>query len=77
MNLTAIAIVAIICWCIVSIVESFKSKQKQKVSDATTKSLQADIAALQQRIETLEKIVTDEEYELKRKFRDLDNDNVA
>ncbi len=76
MNMTAIAIVAIIAWALVSIVESRKEKNKglaKKDRDA----LEAEIATLKERVATLEKIVTDDGYDLKKQFADLDKDKVA
>lgn len=76
MNMTAIAIVAIIAWALVSIVESRKEKNKglaKKDRDA----LEAEIAQLKERVATLEKIVTDDGYDLKKQFADLEKDKVA
>lgn len=76
MNVTAIAIVAIIAWALVSIVESRKEKNKglaKKDRDA----LETEIATLKERVATLEKIVTDDGYDLKKQFADLEKDKVA
>lgn len=77
MNMTAIAIVAICAWAIVSIVDRAKDKSTKKVSTKERESYQADIAALKERVSVLEKIVTDEKYDLKRQFADLEKDKVA
>jgi hypothetical protein len=77
MNTTAIAIVAIVAWAIVSIVDRAKDKSTKKVSTKERESYQADIAALKERVSVLEKIVTDEKYDLKRQFADLEKDKVA
>jgi hypothetical protein len=80
MNMTAIAIVAIACWAIVELVNGPKNKKKQKSNnepDQATLALQQEIAAMRERIETLEKIVTDEKYDLHRQFDDLKKDKVA
>jgi hypothetical protein len=77
MNTTAIAIVAIVAWAIVSIVDRAKDKSAKKVSTKERESYQADIAALKERVSVLEKIVTDEKYDLKRQFADLEKDKVA
>jgi len=77
MNTTAIAIVAIVAWAIVSIVDRAKDKSTKKVSTKERESYQADIAALKERVSVLEKIVTDEKYDLKRQFSDLEKDKVA
>lgn len=76
MDITAIAIVGIICWTIVSLVDSRKSKNKNKppvVQDNRAMQLQMD--QMQARIETLEKIVTDEKYDLHRQFDQLSKDS--
>ena len=80
MNITAIAIVALICWAIVELVNGPKGKKKNK-KDADqinlANDLERDVAVMRDRIETLEKIVTDEKYDLNRKFDDLKKDKVA
>ncbi|QPG04989.1 hypothetical protein IT774_12640 [Salinimonas marina] len=78
MNLTAIAIVAIVASVIYKIVEAgCRVRQSKRTSDARTEQYEAEIAELRERIEVLEKIVTDESYDLKRQFKDLDKDKVA
>lgn len=80
MNMTAIAIVALVCWAIVELVNGPKGKNKDK-KDADqvnlTNDLEREVAAMRERIETLEKIVTDEKYDLNRQFDDLKKDKVA
>ncbi len=78
MNTTAIAIIAIICWAIVSIVRSGKDsgKVKEKIAQEND-GLRAEIDGLKDRIATLEAIVTDEKYSLKREFENLKKDNAA
>lgn len=76
MNMTAIAIVAIIAWALVSIVESRKEKNKG-VAKKERDALEAEIATLKERVATLEKIVTDDGYDLKKQFADLEKDKVA
>ena len=80
MNITAIVIVAIVCWAIVELVNGSKNKKKDK-KDAEQVNLASDVerqlAAMRERIETLEKIVTDEKYDLNRQFDDLKKDKVA
>ncbi|MFQ3198433.1 MAG: hypothetical protein ACI8R9_000595 [Paraglaciecola sp.] len=77
MNLTAIAIVAIICWAIVELTNGSKSKKKNKVDSQLNDELKQQVADLKVRIETLEKIVTDERYDLDRQFNNLNKDRVA
>lgn len=80
MNMTAIAIVALVCWAIVELVNGPRGKKKDK-KDADqvnlTNDLEREVAAMRERIETLEKIVTDEKYDLNRQFDDLKKDKVA
>ncbi|TDF39405.1 hypothetical protein EYS14_07750 [Alteromonadaceae bacterium M269] len=77
MNITAIAIVGIICWAIVELVQGGKNKKKGKAYDADIARLQGEIDTMRERIATLEKIVTEEPYDLKRQFKDLEKDKVA
>jgi hypothetical protein len=77
MNITAIAIVGIICWAIVELVQGGKNKKKGKVYDKDIAALQGEIDAMRERIATLERIVTEEPYDLKRQFKDLEKDKVA
>jgi hypothetical protein len=80
MNMTAIAIVALVCWAIVELVNGPKGKKKDK-KDADqvnlTNDLEREVVAMRERIETLEKIVTDEKYDLNRQFDDLKKGKVA
>ncbi|WP_100642186.1 hypothetical protein [Alteromonas facilis] len=82
MNATAIAIVAIICWTLVKLTDSRKSKKKDKAeTDVTSENaqLRGRLDAMQERIEVLERIVTDEKYDLNRQFDNLrkDSDRAA
>ena len=77
MNMTAIAIVAIICWAIVELTNGPKSKKKDKQDTQTSDRALEEISALKERVETLEKIVTDEKYDLNRQFNDLKKEKVA
>jgi len=78
-DMTAIAIVAICAWALVTIVESAKDKSKKKlsISNKETEAYKAEIAELKERVSVLEKIVTDERYDLKKQFADLESDRVA
>ncbi len=74
MNMTPIAIVAIICWALVSLTNTVfgrrkSSSQSKRVDEETAKT----IADLQDRVATLEKIVTDEKYNLNKEFENLKN----
>ena len=75
--MTAIAIVAIVCWAIVELVNGPRLKKKDKQDNQTSNRALEEISALKDRIETLEKIVTDEKYDLNRQFDDLKKDKVA
>lgn len=77
MNMTAIAIVAICAWALVSIVDSAKDKSKRKLNNKEADAYKAEIAELKERVSVLEKIVTDERYDLKKQFADLEKDRVA
>jgi phage shock protein B len=80
MNITAIVIVAVICWAIVELVNGPKGKKKDKKNVDQinlANDLERDMAIMRERIETLEKIVTDEKYDLNRQFDDLKKDKVA
>ena len=76
MNVTAVAIIAIIAGTIISIVESGK-KKSSKADKLENEQLRRDVAQLQERIEVLERIVTDSSYDLKKQFKDLEKDKVA
>ncbi|NDV89822.1 hypothetical protein GTH32_01255 [Alteromonas sp. 345S023] len=77
MNLTAIFIVGIVCWAIVAIIDSVKDKSKDKLSSKQAQTYESEIASLKERVSVLEKIVTDEKYDLKKQFDDLEKDKVA
>lgn len=76
MNVTAVAIIAIIAGTIISLFKSGKEKSA-KSDKKENEMLRAEVAQLQERVEVLERIVTDSSYELKKQFRDLDKDKVA
>lgn len=80
MNLTAIIIVGTICWAIVALVNGPKHRKKDNSSQqqaAENKTLREDMEKLRERVEVLEKIVTDEKYSLKREFENLKKDDAA
>jgi phage shock protein B len=77
MNTTAIAIVAIVCWAIVKLVNGPRDKKFNKQDTQKNTELEQHVLRLQDRIETLEKIVTDDKYDLNRQFNDLKKDRVA
>ncbi len=72
MDLTAIIIVAIVFGSVVAIVKTVFNhvgeRHKLKHFDNGTAS---EIERLKERIATLEKIVTDENYQLKKEFENL------
>ncbi len=77
MNMTAVAIVAICAWALVTIIESAKDKKGRKLNTKEADAYKAEIAELKERVSVLEKIVTDERYDLKKQFADLEKDRVA
>lgn len=79
MNVTAVFIVFIVAMSIVKLVELVMKKHpdSKRVDDGQLAAYQRQIDELKERVATLEAIVTDESYELKKKFKDLDNDKVA
>lgn len=77
MNMTAIFIVGICAWALVAIVNGVKDNRKSKKHIQKDAAMESEIAQLKERIEVLEKIVTDENYDLKKQFKDLEKDRVA
>lgn len=77
MDITAIAIVGIIAWTIVSITGATKDKRAAKKNSYQSDELTKEVAALKERVSVLEKIVTDEKYDLKKQFDALEKDRVA
>ena len=74
MNLTAILIVAIIVVGITSIISTLsnkKNKGSNKFSKQERDDIQVQIQQMNARIETVERIVTDEKYTLNQQFADL------
>lgn len=71
MNMTAIAIVAISCWALVEIINGGKRRKQSTFKGQEFDQMQQEIVQLKQRVETLEKIVTDEKYDLKRQIDNL------
>ena len=76
--LTAIVALSIIGDFVVKIVKAANSKQGSKVAVETMKDLEAELAVMEQdledaraRIEVLEKIVTDDTYQLNKDINDL------
>lgn len=60
-----VAIIAIICWALVSIFSS-KKKNKDKQQDQDNSKLHDEISDLKARVAALEKIITDDGYQLKK-----------
>lgn len=72
MDLTAIAIVGIVFGCITAITKSvLKHRSESKMVSSDSHALKSEITQLKERVATLEKIVTDEKYSLKREFDNL------
>lgn len=77
MNMTAVAIVAIICWAIVELTNSGKAKRKSKGDSREADALREEVSELRERVATLERIVTDEKYSLNKEFENLKKDDAA
>jgi flagellar motility protein MotE (MotC chaperone) len=80
MNLTAIIIVAIVVGGITSIISTLsdnKRKRVNKFNDKERDELLKQIAEMNERIQTLERIVTDEKYSLNKEFENLKRDSAA
>ena len=78
MNLTAIGIIAIICWTIIKLTGKDKKIAKQQpAQDQEKAELQQQMHTLKERIAVLEAIVTDEKYALKREFENLSRNRAA
>lgn len=78
MNLTAIAIIAIICWTIIKLTNRDKKEPKQvNQTNQENADLQQKLIVMNERIAVLEAIVTDEKYVLKREFDNLSRDKAA
>ena len=78
MNMTAVGIIALICWMVVSIVKTVQAKEHRKKDNAEhkdlqdyTKEIEKRLEEMSERIATLEKIVTDEKYQLNKEFEKL------
>ena len=71
MNITAVAIVAICCWAVVELVNGKKNKKPPQGPSKEQEHMSQEITQLKERVATLEKIVTDEKYDLKRQFETL------
>jgi flagellar motility protein MotE (MotC chaperone) len=80
MNLTAIIIVAIVVGGITSIISTLSDNKRKKVNkfnDKERDELLKQIAEMNERIQTLERIVTDEKYSLNKEFENLKRDSAA
>ncbi|WP_342804757.1 hypothetical protein [Alteromonas sp. M12] len=78
MNLTAIAIIAIICWTIIKLTGKDKKEVKQVTQpQQENDELKQQLTVMQERIAVLEAIVTDEKYVLKREFDNLERNKAA
>ena len=79
MNVTAVVIVAIVFSALVHVVNTiFGKRNRHHASDLnkatqTITTLQAEVDSLKDRVKTLEKIVTDEKYQLNKEFENLKN----
>ncbi|MGB3725466.1 MAG: hypothetical protein WA981_06845 [Glaciecola sp.] len=75
MDLTAIAIVGIIAYSIVSITRAATSNKKSKGSTSALEQehaqMKQELQKMSERIVVLEKIITDEKYQLNKAFSSL------
>jgi hypothetical protein len=75
MDITAIAIVGIICYSIVSFTKQRSPSKKDKAAENELQyehsQMQEELAEMAQRLAVLEKIVTDEKYQLNKEFESL------
>lgn len=65
-----VIIVAISCGA--GVYNNYLKTRKQEAGNAPSEDLVAQLDALQERVEVLEKIVTDEKYQLHRELNDLE-----
>lgn len=72
MDITAIAIVGIICYGIVSLSKNRSPGKQNKALENQLREeheqMQKELHVMAERLAVLEKIVTDEKYQLKREF---------
>lgn len=66
-----VAIVAIIFGCIYAMYEVYVKSQAKKANNVNEEALKKEIAELRNRLEVLEKVVTDEGYQLKKEINSL------
>ena len=76
MSWTAVFIVGICCWAIVAITKGAggsRKKDKQAMSDLQQEheKLRGELDLMKERLVILEKIVTDEKYDLNKEFANL------
>ena len=72
------AVVVIVAILAGTIISTSKHKAKNNHADNDkTNELEKEVEALKARIITLEKIVTAPGYDLKKQFKDLEDDRVA
>lgn len=72
-----VAIVAIICWAIVEVVNGPKRKKRPPAEQAEIEALQSQVNEMRERIQVLEKLVTDEKYSLNKEFENLRKGDAA
>lgn len=76
MDITAIAVVGIIAYAIVSVAKGPRTSKKNKAFESQLQSehtqMQQDMQIMAERIAVLETIVTDEKYQLNKKFEGLE-----
>ncbi len=70
MNFSTVAIIAIICWCVVEVAKQFRLRQKPDLK--AMEQVHEELKKLRARVATLEKIVTEDGYNLKKEFDNMD-----
>lgn len=76
MNVYELVFAIVLIVTIGKVIESRRGHRRRRTADADTQTSTnepARLEALEQRVQVLEKIVTDQGYELRQKFRDLED----
>lgn len=72
MDITAIFIVGIVFFSVVTIIKTvFNHKHQPGMKGESEQLLNQELASLKDRVATLERIVTDEKYQLNKEFENL------
>lgn len=67
-----VAVIAIVAGCALEGYRVYTKREARKGKESSSQAeLREEVAALKQRIETLETLVTDKSYQLREKFKQL------